>query len=67
MKYYNGNHNQPMIRKKGAGLNEIFEICYASRIPPELVVKQRPLRVKKTATFVVDQSSIGLKHPYERR
>ena len=56
-----------MIRKKGAGLNEIFEIYYASKIPPELVVKQRPLRVKKTATFVVDQSTIGLKHPYERR
>ena len=64
-KYYNGNHNLPMIHQKSPGVNEIFEICYAAEIPPERIVKQKPLRVKKTATFVVDQTTIGLRHPYD--
>lgn len=65
LKYHSGNHNLPMIHQENPGLDEIFEICYGAEIPPEHVVKQKPLRVKKTATFGIDQTNIGLKHPYD--
>ena len=34
-------------------------------IPEEKCVKEKPLRIKHTSTFVIKQDLINLKHPYD--
>ena len=54
----------PLLHRTSPGLEEIIKLCKFGP-QPEKLVKQKPLRIQEDATFVVNQGSIGLKHPFD--
>ena len=62
--YYRGNIKLPILHRKSPDIQEIVKICMFGPGEGKLAL-QKPLRVKETATFVVNQETIGLKHPYD--
>ena len=62
--YYRGNIKLPILHRKSPDIQEIVKICMFGPGEGKLAL-QKPLRVKATATFVVNQETIGLKHPYD--
>ena len=54
----------PLLHTKSPDLEEIIKVCKFGP-EPEKLIKQKPLRIQESATFVVNQGSIGLKHPYD--
>ena len=53
-----------MVRKN-SDVEEIFLICLLEDIPEEKCIKEKPLQIKHTSTFVIKQDLINLKHPYD--
>lgn len=54
----------PLLHTESPGLEEIIKVCKFGP-EPEKLIKQKPLRIQESVTFVVNQGSIGLKHPYD--
>ena len=54
----------PLLHRTSAGLEEIIKLCKLGP-QPEKLVKQKPLRIQEDAILVVNQGSIGLKHPFD--
>ena len=65
VQYYRDNKNLPLHGTKNPDVEEIFRICLLGDIPAEKYVKEKPLRIKHTSTFVVKPDLIKLKHPYD--
>lgn len=66
VQYYDSNSLLPLYPKHGAvNLKEIFEICFQKNVSQENMCKERPMRIKKTANFVVNQQKLSIKHPYD--
>ena len=65
VQYYRDNKNLPLYGTKNPDVKEIFQICLLEDIPEEKCVKEKPLRIKHTSTFVIKQDFINLKHPYD--
>ena len=63
--FYNRNPNLPLLHKRNPDVQEIFDICLGRKFPVHRLVSEKPLRIKETATFIVDQNRILLKHPYD--
>jgi hypothetical protein len=53
----------PLLHTKSPELEEIIKVCKFGP-EPEKLVKQKPLRVHESATFVINQGGIRLKHPF---
>jgi hypothetical protein len=54
----------PLLHTKSPELEEIIKVCKFGP-EPEKLVKQKPLRIHESATFVINQGGIGLKHPFD--
>ena len=66
LEYYKGNKNFPIYSKnKLLNISDIFKICLQRNVPPEQMVKKRPVRVTNAATFVLNQKEISLQHPFD--
>ena len=65
VQYYRDNRNIPKFSESSPNVEEIFDICLLHNVPQEKVVKTKPTWIKETATFVVQQDLINLKHPYD--
>ena len=65
VQYYRDNRNLLKFSESSLNVEEIFDICLLHNVPQEKVVKTKPIRIKETATFVVQQDLINLKHPYD--
>ena len=62
--YYRGNVKLPILHRKSPDIQEIVHMCMFGPDEGKLAL-QKPLRIKETATFVVNQEKIGLGHPYD--
>ncbi len=65
VQFYQNNKNLLVYGTKNPDIEEIFRICLLENISAEKYVKEKPLRIKTTSTFVVKQDLINLKHPYD--
>ncbi len=65
VEFYRDNKNLPVYSRKNPDIEEIFRICLLDDVSAEKYVKEKPLRIKTTSTFVVKQDLINLKHPYD--
>ena len=62
--FYRGNHKLPILNRESPNIKYIFQISLFGPDPSK-AVKQKPLRIKETATFAVDQTAIRLQYPYD--
>ena len=66
LEYYKGNKNFPIYSKnKLLNISNIFKICLGRNVPPERIVKKRPVRITNAATFVLNQKEMSLEHPFD--
>ena len=65
IQYYRQNRDLPKFGESSPNVEEIFNICLLHNVPDEKIVKTKPTRIKETATFVIQQDLINLKHPYD--
>ena len=61
--YYRNDPKLPIYSKRNPNINEIFHICLKSNVPSDRYATQKPVRVKDTATFVVNQTGANVKNP----
>lgn len=62
--FYRGNHKLPIFSRESPNSREIFQVCLFG-LDPSKAVQQKPLRIKETASFAVDQAAIHLQHPFD--
>ena len=46
-------------------LPTILRICFNGDVSPTVVAKKQPIRVNETVTFVLNQSRVDIKHPFD--
>eukprot|EP00794_Sanderia_malayensis_P006694 gene6694-biopygen5473 len=65
IEYFQGNKNLPIYSKETPDIKEILQICLTGEIPKAKISTVKPMRVTTTATFVVNQGTLNLPHPYD--
>ena len=63
LSFYRNDRKLPIYSKRCPNLQEIFIVCLKKDVPEERYVTQKPVRVKDTLTFVVNQTRADVKHP----
>ena len=62
--YFNGKTDTRIYSTAIPSLHQIFQLC-RSILPVKTVCSKRPYDVKKTATFIFNQSISKIVHPYD--
>ena len=60
---YRNDPKLPIYSQRNPNLDEIFQICLKNNVPSDRYVSHKPVRVKDTATFVVNQTRANVKNP----
>lgn len=63
LSFYRNDPKLPIYSQRCPNLREIFLVCLRNELPEERYVTQKPVRVKDTLTFVVNQTRAVVKHP----
>ncbi|XP_028514910.1 uncharacterized protein LOC110239267 isoform X3 [Exaiptasia diaphana] len=63
LEFYRNDKALPIYSDNNPDIKEIFRICVKRDVPTNRLVKQKPVRIKDTATFIVNQTVAGIKHP----
>ena len=54
----------PIASRDNQELKEIFQIC-TGNVNENLICKKRPYRVRETATFIINQNTTKVVHPFD--
>ena len=63
LSFYRNDPKLPIYSQHNPNLEEIFRVCLKSNVPADRYVTHKPVRVKDTVTFVVNQSRANVKNP----
>ena len=63
-KYFNGKTDTPICSTTSPSLHQIFQLC-RSILPEKTICSKRSYGVKKTATFIFNQSISKVAHPHD--
>ena len=63
--YYKHNKNMPIYGYTLPDLPRILRICFNRDVSPTVVAKKHPIRENETMTFVLNQSQVDIKHPFD--
>ena len=63
-KYFNGKTDTPTCSTTSPSLHQIFQLC-RSILPEKAICSKRPYGVKKTVTFIYNQSISKIVRPYD--
>ena len=63
LSFYRNDPKFPIYSKRNPNIDEIFHVCLKSDVPSDRYVTHKPVRVKDTATFVVNQTRANVKNP----
>jgi len=55
----------PIYNKRSPSIKEIFKLCLQQDVSQDYFVTVKPNRIKGTATFLVNQEVLNLKHPFD--
>ena len=62
--YYKHNKNMPIYEYTLPDLPRILQICFNGDVSPTVVAKKQPIRENESMTFVLNQSQVDIKHPF---
>ena len=65
VEYYKHDRNIPVYEYTVPDLSTILRICFNGDVSPTVVAKKQPIRMNETMTFVLNQSQVDIKHPFD--
>ena len=63
LSFYRNDPKLPIYSQRNPNLDEIFQVCLKDNVQSDRYVSHKPVRVKDTATFVVNQTRANVKNP----
>ena len=63
--YYKHDKNMPIYGYTVLDLPTILRICFNEDVSPSVAAKKQQIRVNETITFVLSQSQVDIKHPFD--
>ena len=60
--FYRNDKRLPIYSKQNPDIQR-FRICLKKDVPVDRLVTRKPVQIKDTATFIVNQNVTNLKHP----
>ena len=65
VEYYKHDKNMPIYGYTVLDLPTILRICFNGNVSPTVAAKKQQIRVNETITFVLSQSQVDTKHPFD--